>query len=187
MKSHTRKLSIMMSVLLVVAALPLSARAQTQTQDEIQAQIQAELEVFLQSSSEDALRAEVWRRVDASRQSNLDNPPIIMVTFDDTAKDFQPEFALPDETPGQRCVRAYTTACRQGYNADIAGAAAQATTVLAGCLALTTGAGLIACGALALAVQQYLSLQARRRYQACLVIIPEVCDMPSCRVEVVQP
>jgi len=181
MKSHTKELSLALSVLLVVSALPLSARAQTQTQDEIQAQIYAELEVFLQSSSEDALRAEAWRRVEASKQSDLSDVPTSASAVDAAVSEF--ESNLADETPGQRCVRAYTTACRQGYNADIAGAAAQATTVLAGCLALTTGANLIACAALALAVQQYLSLQARRRYQACLVIIPEVCDMPSCAVE----
>ncbi len=179
MRRHTKTLSLTLSVLLMVSALPLSTRAQ-QSQDEIQAQIQAELELFLQTSTEDGLRAEVWRRVNEAEQRDTNNPPSSPIF--DGLRGF--ELTMPSDDPSAACARAYTSACRSAYNADIAGAAAQATTVLAGCLALTTGLNLIVCASLALAVQQFLSLQARDRYQACLAIIPTVCDIPiPCAVE----
>ena len=75
------------------------------------------------------------------------------------------------------CISTRTEECRRLYNAELFTSGAASTAIFAGCVGLTTGTGLIACAAAALAVHAANIAAAKQRQQACLTRAQSDCAL----------
>jgi hypothetical protein len=157
------------------------AQDEPQTNDELyttlEDQFTAELSAYAATHTDDEVKAYAQARLDQLTFEAYDNPNPTASTLSansspeptSSTNSYPDPYWYGEETGDYEfCVRTRSEECRQLHNAELFSSAAAAATIFAGCLALTTGSGLILCAAAALATHAANIAAARQRYQACL-------------------
>jgi hypothetical protein len=175
-------LSILLTMAVLSASIPSGvAQDEPQPNDELYASLEdqftAELFAYAANHTDDEVKAYAQMRLNQLTSEAYDNPEGTSSTLlaPSSSEPTSSTTSYPDpywygEETGdyEFCVRTRSEECRQLYNAELFASAAGAATIFAGCLALTTGSGLILCAAAALATHAANIAAARQRYQGCL-------------------
>jgi hypothetical protein len=151
------------------------ADEQLRLQTEFETQL---MEVYQQAGSQQEVIAEATRMVeDMALEATVFEPEYDPIFFDPWGGDF-PEIGDGSDTwrRKQQCLSAKLEECRRTYNAELFSSAAVATTIFAGCLALTAGSAFVLCVAAAAAAHVLNIAAAKQRYQACVTRAKYECQ-----------
>lgn len=166
---------------LVLNSISISAQQTNftlQSPESLQQGFEAELAEYAATHTDDEVRQYAQNRLDQMTAQAMDvsASQLTSVVIDT----LQPERSIPDpsgyltnsfDTPDNYnlCISGRNEECRRQYNAALLQSAAVSTAIMAGCVAITVGSGLITCAALALAAHALGIAAASQQYQGCIV------------------
>lgn len=169
---------LLLVVLLSGYAFPVSA--QTSTEEQLTAQFEAELNAYAATHTLAELKAYAQNRLNLMTSQSLTPEPSASTLGISPEVWYGPDWDSmnniiyldlerePYDSPYAQCLRHKREECRIEYNAKLFESAAIATAVFAGCTAITTGTGFIACAAAALAMHALQIKAATDRYYWCM-------------------
>lgn len=178
MKVQRIILSLFLTFAVFAMSLPTSVAQDdlqnTQTTEQLIASFEesfeAELTAYAATHTDAEVLAYAQARLNQLTAQGLDDP-FANTTSATTSASSYPEpfwYGDPDFGDYEFCINTRSEECRRLYNAELFTSAAASTAIFAGCVGLTSGAGLIICAAAALAVHAANIAAARQRHQACL-------------------
>jgi hypothetical protein len=164
-----------------VTCVSTSAQETTQTQEALQATLEAsfqtELTIYAKTHTPAEVVAYAQARLNAmTTEAVLPNPDGSVNLFSELFAEEPILFYDPSITFGGGgggsgqlafCLRTRGEECRRTYNSELFASAAVSTGMMAGCVAITVGSGLIICAAAALVAHALAIAAARERYSAC--------------------
>ena len=164
-----------------VTCVSTSAQETTQTTEELEASLQsyfeAEMTAYAKTHTQDEVIAYAQARLDAmTAEALLPDADAEVNLFSELFAEEPILFYDPVITYGgggggsgqlQYCLRTRGEECRRTYNSELFASAAVSTGMMAGCVAITVGSGLIICAAAALVAHGLAIAAARERYSAC--------------------